>query len=490
MSLQKLFTSITLLFCASVLPQSPAQAQPTVSDATAAEMQRAFNMSKQCSAQNVDACLRAAKLFLSNAAETSEAYRAAGRADEHWQAMDSAVNLAEQGCLYGDDEACSYAADILLKGHKGYLSPDFINNSVRIRAANSYGLACKRKRADYCYDFANLYKQSINADSYHNLTDEDIARLYIETMQMACSYGKGQACLDLGSEFITGKFLAQNLPRSFEILTYGCEKTDNADSCTSVGGSLLLGRGIAVDKPAAVPYFLKGCNLGSGVGCNLYAYVISKGPDGVRDPQIDPAPFYERGCRLGDKDSCTRMGNGGYELGGADRVNALKSYEWACTLDYQPGGTALSHYSKDYSNATACYRLGRAILDGTDGYAKDERRGMFYAAHGCSKVDPAYCDSMITRWLAWDKKTNGRITEESQYAIAEIRRAACMNANRADHCLAFIVNFDSGLSGPDLQEAYKKMMSLDPSLDKQKGVSAMKKKYPYRFNQWACRQKR
>jgi TPR repeat protein len=391
------------------------------------------------------------------------------------QLFESAMSKYEIGCEYGDDNGCLRIEEIMTNGVKNYWDPGLGHDGTRYRLARNYHYLCKRGQAAYCLKAGEIYANlRPNGDS--RLSREEINTRYLDLMNAGCQLGLAKACNDLAGELIGSAWLPKDEARAYEITQFGCDRLSDGLSCVGVGASLYLGRGVAKNPAQAVPFYKKACELKYGTGCYLYAYVTSKGVAGALDPSIDPGPYYLLGCDYGYADACKVSGDALYEGKGvpADRKRALKLYESACDIS---GFKAVSVNANDLK---ACYRFGRVLLDGSDGYTKNEEKGIKYTAYGCTIIDHDYCFKLIPIIKAFDAKHK---SNNLPFYTDNMMENGCMFANRVDMCLNFIMSLEYfGKNGNTILMTergniiYTKMISLDPVLADRKDVIDMMKK--------------
>lgn len=109
-----------------------------------------------------------------------------------------------------------------------------------------------------------------------------------------------------------------------------CVKGD-ADACSLQGASYEIGTFDAPNYRKAADLFQRGCDLGSGEGCEGLARLLMRGEGRPRDEQA-AVELYERMCSAGRSRSCTAAGIAtiGGRGGPADVARGLRLIQQAC----------------------------------------------------------------------------------------------------------------------------------------------------------------
>ncbi|HEY5950686.1 MAG TPA: tetratricopeptide repeat protein [Kofleriaceae bacterium] len=147
-----------------------------------------------------------------------------------------------------------------------------------------------------------------------------------------CANGDADSCATIGGAYLLGKGgKVQDEKKGVELVKKACDGK-SAFGCEIYGRALDEGRGVAVDKDGAKTYFQKSCELGGGGGCRAFA---------MRFETTDPAriPYLQKACDKDDKLGC--MGLGAAYLHGnqgapKDAAKAKQFLQKACDLGAQP----------------------------------------------------------------------------------------------------------------------------------------------------------
>lgn len=184
--------------------------------------------------------------------------------------------------------------------------------------------ACTAQDLEACSNLGTMYEDGL-------ATKRDISRanaLY----ERACNGGNASGCTLLGISFDKGNGLKRDLNRAKELYAIACDSKNGA-GCVNLGGKE-YGLGKYFE---AANFFERGCNAGSGRGCNNLALMRDAGEGGQKDP-ADAHQLFERACRLGSGEGCNNAGlnlwNGTGVEQNYEKANVL--FEKACKAKSNP----------------------------------------------------------------------------------------------------------------------------------------------------------
>ena len=116
-----------------------------------------------------------------------------------------------------------------------------------------------------------------------------------------CNKGDAESCATIGGAYLLGKGgKVQDEAKGVELLKKACNGK-SAFGCEIYGRALDEGRGVPADKEAAKAKFKESCDLGGGGGCRALA---------MRYETADPAriPLLDKACQKDDKLGCMGLG--------------------------------------------------------------------------------------------------------------------------------------------------------------------------------------
>lgn len=131
-------------------------------------------------------------------------------------------------------------------------------------------------------------------------------------LDLACQYGVGTACYNLGILTATGRGGSADKAKAADHFKIGCDGryTTDADEKSCFNYGLALEQGWKTGTPNFVDarrYYLKACDLGEAAGCLNAANMLLLGKGGDADGQ-KAIITYKRGCDLRDAGSCFNVG--------------------------------------------------------------------------------------------------------------------------------------------------------------------------------------
>jgi TPR repeat protein/TolB-like protein len=187
-------------------------------------------------------------------------------------------------------------------------------------------------------------------------------------------------------------------------------KCSSAAECTDLGYSIEMGqKGMKQDLSQASALYLRSCELGNGIGCTNFGYMLEHGRGTATDYESS-LRYYQRGCELGTPRGCngagalTENGKGTRE----DKVKARAWYEKACVPDYPKGCSNLGFMTEhgiggpadlprarklyqeacDKRGGDGCLGLGNMVETGRGGSMdKAEARRLFARACELGRKD-------------------------------------------------------------------------------------------------------
>ena len=233
-----------------------------------------------------------------------------------------------------------------------------------------------------------------------------------------CEEGSGQACFELGKHFrdTPGE---QSKQRSLSAFEKGCEH-DHAASCNAAG-LLLFESGPAERLRGLLD---KGCQLGDAESCFHLGSALLKGP-GQPDPEA-ALTVYEKACAADHAQACSNASimlhsGDGVEI---DHSRVYPLAEKACSLE------------KSY-----CSTLARGYAQGWFGEPDFEKAGDLFL-EDCNAGGKVGCFSLSALLLGKKIMPNGRPT------IASLSKKAC-ESGIAQGCANYAILLRDGEHGVD-----------------------------------------
>ncbi len=128
-------------------------------------------------------------------------------------------------------------------------------------------------------------------------------------MASLCAEGFAMSCGNLGTYHYEGEVLPADLPAALGFFDRGCE-LGSGHACGWSGYMRDHGEGTeAADPAAAYPFFARACELGDPWGCSVQGQFLTEGLGGDRDWAGGMAAL-ERACALGEDDGCHLLHRG------------------------------------------------------------------------------------------------------------------------------------------------------------------------------------
>ena len=175
-----------------------------------------------------------------------------------------------------------------------YARHDFSN------AAKLWDEACRGGNATGCYELAVAYRDGEGVKA-----SPERARQLFDT---ACTGHDGRGCFNLSFAYAEGDGVQQSDQRSSSYLQQGCD-ANFMPACANLAYNYLNGRGVAKNVDIAVTLLNKACDNGAGPACFTLSALYDKHEQGMirEDPALANTAL-EKGCDLGDNNSCTNLG--------------------------------------------------------------------------------------------------------------------------------------------------------------------------------------
>lgn len=234
-------------------------------------------------------------------------------------------------------------------------------------ALEAYLRGCELGGRGNCHNAASYL-----ADGYG--VPEDDARA-VGLYEQACKMGMTLSCVDLGEMLHSGEGVTPDVPRAVTLFEQACV-VDHSLGCFNLG----VARNKAGDAAGAQQGFIRACELGRGVGCDVAGLALYTG-DGVTKDPAAARTLFEQACAAKEEPRCFNLalahdeGNGGPE----DAAKARQYYEPACAADH-PG---------------ACNNLGLLHSEGRGG-PKDIEQARLLFQRACDLGSDRGCGNLTT----------------------------------------------------------------------------------------------
>lgn len=237
-----------------------------------------------------------------------------------------------------------------------------------------------------------------------------------EEVKVDCGGSDWERCLQQAMELEKKGELAER----FALLVQVCEGEPKSGgalrstaACAAAGMVLMEGSaGIAKDLEKAASYFERGCNDGGLEECAALGVLWSVGDLGQVDWE-KAASFFEKACNGGRAESCA-------DVALAQQRVALGTPDtWAGKCDA--------------GEAAICLELGRAQVDGREGFAVSPEEAAKALQKGCDGDNGAACDVLGLLYI--EKKIDGgfKKAEKAFRRGCELNDgAACHHASQAE----------------------------------------------------------
>lgn len=224
--------------------------------------------------------------------------------------------------------------------------------------------------------------------------------------ERACNHGYGNACLNLGKQYLLGKGVPQDPEKSEEMIYREC-KNGYAEACHQYVNSVHFKKLPTTD---AKYLFAAKITCESGLDCSYYEDELDKRKDG--DAVIEKAAIFETACNNGSARACEDLGTYYFEGKGVPKSEekALMLFKQACGMGqirfacwyqgvmmFNTGGDreeSLSLISKachEGENMFACFGLASIYLDHPS-LSSDDHAAHDLLQHVCKKGNVRSCE--------------------------------------------------------------------------------------------------
>jgi serine/threonine-protein kinase len=239
----------------------------------------------------------------------------------------------------------------------------------RPRSHLLFNNACEKGDAGGCGESATLY----SADYAERKSDPKKA---YDLMSSACAGGEQDACAIVADYIASGFGTRADPGEGFRRLKSLCDEYRTPQSCAMLGSFYNMGLGVAKNVEEAKRLYEGSCEV-EGAGCRELAWLHFLGDSGVTTDRERGRELFQKGCDLGDAESCADLG----ALYNEGAFHRKREHEQAAKLFEK--GCAVGH-------AMSCSRLGRSYLYG-HGVNKDEAKGYSLAREACDDGYPEAC---------------------------------------------------------------------------------------------------
>ena len=238
-----------------------------------------------------------------------------------------AATLYKKSCELGDPQGC-YNAALMAQSARG-------SKEDLARAVADYQEACDLGSSPSCTNLGFLYERGIGVKE--NKTQA--VALYRRGCEgFSCTLPNLNGCVNVGRAYRDGIGVEKDETKAAEIFRQACEHPEDkndpgsaengARACSLLGGLYIAGEGIPKDLEHGRDFSIQGCQRGDSFGCFNAAV--------VEDDPAKAASFYERGCNLGDGESCHELAKA-YQKGAGvakDAGRAKDLEKRACELGF------------------------------------------------------------------------------------------------------------------------------------------------------------
>ena len=135
----------------------------------------------------------------------------------------------------------------------------------------------------------------------------------LRNLNAGCEQGSGSSCFQLGVAYHEGKdekgeFVDLNFAKARRAFERACDR-ESSTGCYNLGFMLQKGEGGSIDKPRALGFYKRGCELGDGSACMKAAVAFRDGEIVGVKKDAEMANFYaRRGCDRDVKEACDLIG--------------------------------------------------------------------------------------------------------------------------------------------------------------------------------------
>jgi hypothetical protein len=253
----------------------------------------------------------------------------------------------------------------------------------------------------------------------------------LRNLNAGCEQGSGSSCFQLGVAYHEGKdekgeFVDLNFAKARKAFERACDR-ESSTGCYNLGFMLQKGEGGTIDKPRALGFYKRGCELGDGSACLKAAVAFRDGDIVGVKKDAELATFYaRRGCDRDVKEACdligarppggSSMGGGGSGSGGdgpasagevSDMIKACKDGNadacFAAAVRFDEGKgvpvnkqEAVTGYriACEKGDPRGCHNLGIMLIDG-EGIPKNLDQGIKNLNTACERGLKRSCDALV-----------------------------------------------------------------------------------------------
>jgi TPR repeat protein len=233
------------------------------------------------------------------------------------------------------------------------------------------------------------------------------------TYDKQCVAGDLESCRQLGTAYLEGKGVSQDLPRAHALFVQACNG-GNMAACSALALEYLEGIGSEKNSQLAVLNYQKACDGGFRPACRNLGLVLRDGRGVPADP-VRASLLLDKACQGGVPFACTNAGDLdvvlAVKLGPARMKQAIGHYKHGCetgdpTACRQLGLVYLEGKGMPKSptaaavwlqraclpdEPVACRLLGALLVQGAPGVARDLERGKQLLARACEAKDEEAC---------------------------------------------------------------------------------------------------
>lgn len=274
--------------------------------------------------------------------------------------------LFGSACTAGDGKGClalgRYAAS------EGHWSGGQIKQAVALLDAR-----CAAGQGSGCYGLGVYYRDLPSAKQQR----QKIFALY----QKACDLDYLWGCHDLGIFFDEDTLGGGSPVKALPLFAKACAEAHTV-SCLNLADMYARGRpGIPIDRPKAVAAAERGCGLGDANTCRRlgYYYLEEAESPQAKHGAAQALALFEQECQRRDAGSCNKVAIMAMKGQGQPRnpQSGQRHFRAACAL----------------GEAMACTNFAVMQFDEkTDAQLRDEKLGMEYLARGCQMQDARACE--------------------------------------------------------------------------------------------------
>lgn len=310
---------------------------------------------------------------------------------------DASAGLLGPSCDIGHEFACAAVGAYVMETAADNVDPLLVAQLAR--------RAC-RADADSCVFEASLYLDG-------GLFPADHAKV-AEIHSYACARNAGGSCYLLGMLHLEGLAPNSSEATGFDLTAKSCD-LGSSEGCFDLGAQYPDQPSDPEEIKARKMAFKKSCTLGHAAGCYIAGLIVGDEAPFWNQDFNEELSWQERGCSLGDADSCTRIGNLHAEelITDPDPAKSVEFTERGCDLGgviacanlglkYEYGtGTGVDgkkafeayKFACDAGNGGGCNGLGNIYAKGMAG-EQDDFVAVEYFEKSCDLGDPIGCTNV------------------------------------------------------------------------------------------------